>query len=95
MNPELHQESITQKLDAFELMPPRTVSSNWDSIMAYKLRHLPKSSSWNSNTLFLTGLVLLNGSILLFSYTRNHEKQPVKKIRYEMLSNELLLPTNQ
>ena len=89
-------KKVQQKLHEFETMKTISASDNWDAELTSKLyaRLSVKSNYSKSYGLVLVVLTLINISFITYSYTGTIEKKETKHADFQMVSNELLITSN-
>jgi hypothetical protein len=87
---------VQQKLHEFEVMETISDSDNWDAQLNNKLysKQTVKSHYSKNYGLALAALTLLNIGIMTYSFVGKSEKKETLEADFQLVSNELLIPSN-
>ena len=87
---------VQQKLHEFETMKTISASDNWDAELTSKLyaKQSLKLNYSKSYGLILVILTLINISFITYSFIGTTEKKETKHADFQMVSNELLITSN-
>ena len=89
-------KKVEQKLHEFETMKTISASDNWDAELTNKLyaSQSIKQNYSKSYSLVLVVLTLINISFITYSYIGTTEKKETTYTDFQMVSNELLITSN-
>ena len=89
-------KKVQQKLHEFETMKTISASDNWDAELTSKLYagQSVKPNYSKSYGLILVILTLINISFITYSFIGTTEKKETTHADFQMVSNELLITSN-
>ena len=89
-------KKVQQKLHEFETMKTISASNNWDAELTNKLYSSQsiKQNYSKSYSFVLVVLTLINISFITYSFIGTTEKKETTHADFQMVSNELLITSN-